>query len=49
MVQDLQDGTAITRDTVFVLDGAWKHRLTEEEIEIFRPELSYEEFVQAQQ
>ena len=44
-----QDGTTITRDTIFVLDGVWKHRLTEEEIEIFRPDLSYEEFVQTQQ
>ncbi len=44
-----QEGTSISRDTVFVLDGSWRHRLTEEETEIFRPELSYEEFVQAQQ
>ncbi len=43
-----QDGTNITRDTVFVLDGVWKHRLTDEEIEIFMPDLSYEEFVEAQ-
>ncbi len=43
-----QDGTTITRDTVFVLDGVWKHHLTEEEIGIFMPDLSYEEFVEAQ-
>lgn len=44
-----QDGTSTTRDTVFVLDGVWKHRLTDEEIEIFMPDASYEEFVEAQQ
>lgn len=44
-----EDGTSITRDTEFVLEGSWKHRLTAEEVEIFRPELSYEEFVEAQQ
>jgi len=45
-----KDGTSITRDTYFVLEeGEWKHRLTEEENEIFMPEASYEEFVAAQQ
>ena len=43
-----RDGTSITRETVFVLDGVWKHHLTDEEIEIFMPGLTYEEFVQAQ-
>ena len=36
------------RDTVFVLEGAWKHHLTEEEREIFMPGVPYEEFVEAQ-
>ena len=44
-----QGGTSIRRDTEFVLDGSWRHRLTDEETEIFMPDLSYEEFVQAQQ
>lgn len=45
-----KDGTSISRETVFVWDnGWWKHHLTDEEIKIFRPDLSYEEFVQAQQ
>jgi hypothetical protein len=45
-----KDGTSITRDTLFVMeDGSWKHRFTEEEIAIFMPGTSYEEFVAAQQ
>ncbi len=44
------DGSTITRDTVFVYEnGWWRHHLTEEEIGFFRPDLSYEEFVEAQQ
>ena len=44
------DGSSITRETYFVWDnGWWKHHLTEEEIEIFMPGVSYEEFVEAQQ
>ena len=43
-----EDGNSITRDTDFVLDGSWRHHLTDEKIEIFMPNLSYEEFVEAQ-
>ncbi|QIN82782.1 hypothetical protein GBA63_09065 [Rubrobacter tropicus] len=42
------DGTSITRDTVFVWEGYWRHHLTEEEKEIFMPGVPYEEFVEAQ-
>ncbi len=42
------DGTSITRDTVFVWEGYWRHHLTEEEKEIFMPGVPYEEFVDAQ-
>jgi hypothetical protein len=44
-----QDGTSITRDTIFVQeDGEWKHRFTEEEEGIFMPGTPYEDFVAAQ-
>jgi hypothetical protein len=44
-----KDGTSITRGTFFVSEsGAWKHRFTEEEIEIFMPGVPYEQFVAAQ-
>ena len=44
-----KDGTSIARDTLFVSEGGvWKHRFTEEEIAIFMPGVSYEEFVAAQ-
>jgi Domain of unknown function (DUF4352) len=40
-----KDGTAIDRDTYFVFeDGVWKHRFSEEEIGIFMPGASFEEF-----
>ncbi len=43
------DGTSIRRETYFVWeDGWWRHHLTEEEYDLFMPELSYEEFVAAQ-
>ena len=43
-----KNGTSITRDTYFVWeDGAWKHRFSQEEINIFMPGTSYEEFVTA--
>ncbi len=45
-----EDGTSIDRDTVFVWEGgAWKHRFVGEELEIYMPETSYEEFVAVQQ
>jgi hypothetical protein len=44
-----KDGTSITRDTLFVSEGGvWKHSFTEEEIAIFMPGVSYEQFVAAQ-
>jgi hypothetical protein len=44
-----KDGTSITRDTFFVSESSiWKHRFTEEEIEIFMPGVPYEQFVAAQ-
>ncbi len=43
------DGTSSYRETFFVYeDGAWKHRFGQEERDLFMPELSYEEFVEAQ-
>jgi hypothetical protein len=45
-----KNGTSITRDTLFVREeGAWKHRFTQEEIDIFMPGVPYEEFVALQQ
>ena len=44
-----KDGTSITRDTLFVSEGGeWKHRFTQEEIDLFMPGVPYEEFVAAQ-
>ncbi len=44
-----EDGTSSTRDTYFVYEnGSWKHRFGQEENDLFMPDLSYEEFVQAQ-
>jgi hypothetical protein len=44
-----KDGTSITRDTYFVSEGGtWKHRFTQEEIEIFMPGVPFEEFLAAQ-
>jgi hypothetical protein len=41
-----EDDSIETRNTLFVLeDGIWKHRFTEDEITLFRPDASYEEFV----
>ncbi|QIN79913.1 hypothetical protein GBA65_16820 [Rubrobacter marinus] len=43
------DGTSIDRDTYFVFEeGDWKHRFSQEEIDIFMPGTPYEEFVAAQ-
>lgn len=45
-----EDGSTSTRNTYFVFeDGSWKHRFAQEEIDLFRPDLSYEEFVEAKQ
>ena len=45
-----EDGTSITRDTYFVLEGGeWTHHFTDEERNLFVPGVPYEEFVAAQQ
>jgi hypothetical protein len=45
-----EDGTSITRDTLFVMEGgSWKHRFTQEELNIYMPATPYEELVAAQQ
>ncbi|MCA1716879.1 MAG: DUF4352 domain-containing protein [Actinobacteria bacterium] len=44
-----KDGTSITRSTYFVSEGGtWKHRFSQEEIDIFMPGVPFEEFVAAQ-
>ncbi len=43
-----EDGSSFTRTTYWVLeDGKWLHRFSQEEIDLFMPELSLEEFVEA--
>ena len=43
-----EDGSSFDRTTYWVLeDGEWLHRFSQEEIDLFMPELSYEEFVEA--
>lgn len=43
-------GEVQTRNTVFInQDGVWKHKLVGEEIDLFRPDLSYEEFVEVKE
>ncbi len=45
-----EDGSSSLRTTYWILEnGEWLHRFSEEEIELFMPELSFEEFVEAQQ
>lgn len=45
-----EDGSSSTRTTYFVHeDGEWKHRFGQEENDLFMPDASYEEFVEAQQ
>jgi hypothetical protein len=47
---NFEDGTHLTRDTYFVYEGgSWKHRFGQEELDLFMPDASYEELVQAQQ
>ena len=44
------DDTATTRDTYFALeDEEWKHRFSQEEVNIFMPGVPYDDFVAAQQ
>ncbi len=44
-----EDGTSSTRDTYFVYEGGeWKHRFGQEELDLFMPDASYEEFVEEQ-
>ena len=43
-----EDGSSFVRTTYWVLeDGEWLHRFSQEEIDLFMPELSFEEFVEA--
>jgi hypothetical protein len=45
-----EDGSSSTRDTYFVYEeGGWKHAFGKEERDLFMPDLSYEEFVEARQ
>lgn len=45
-----EDGSSFVRTTYWVLeDGEWLHRFSQEEIDSFMPELSFEEFVEAQE
>ena len=45
-----EDSSSFVRTTYWVLeDGEWLHRFGQEEIDLFMPDLSYEEFVEAQQ
>lgn len=44
-----EDGSTSTRNTQFVLeDGSWRHRLVQEELDLFEPGVPYEEWVKAQ-
>jgi hypothetical protein len=45
-----EDGSSSIRTTYFVReDGEWKHRFGQEEMDLFMPDASYEEFVQVQE
>jgi hypothetical protein len=47
--RSFEDGNSIARNTYFVYENdTWKHRFGREEIEIFMPGASYQEFVAAQ-
>jgi hypothetical protein len=44
-----KDDSTLSRDTYFLYeDGTWKHLFTQEEINLFMPGTSFEEFVKAQ-
>ncbi len=41
-----EDGSSSIRNTYFLFeDGAWKHRFAQEEIDLFEPGVSFEEWV----
>ena len=45
-----EDGSSSIRDTYFVFEnGEWKHRFAQEEEDLFMPESTYEEFLEAKQ
>jgi len=45
-----EDGSSSIRNTYFVWeDGSWKHRFSQEEIDLFMPGVPFDEFVAAQQ
>ena len=44
-----EDGSSSIRETYFVSsDDSWEHRFGQEEYDLFMPDVSYEEFVEAQ-
>ena len=44
-----EDGSSFVRTTYFVQEGGeWKHRFSEEETDLFMPDATFEEFVEAQ-
>ena len=44
------DGSTWTRNTYFVYeDGEWRHRFSQEEYDLFMPDLSSREFITAKQ
>ena len=44
-----EDGSSWVRNTYWVLeDGEWLHRFSEEETDLFMPDATFEEFVEAQ-
>ena len=44
-----EDGTSSTRETYFIYEeGEWKHRFGQEENDLFMPDATFEEFVEAQ-
>ncbi len=45
-----KDGSTSVRNTYFVYEnGSWKHRFGQEEKDLFMPDRSYEEFLEANQ
>jgi hypothetical protein len=50
LTQTFRSGSTKSRTTYFVWeDGAWKHRFSQQDDDIFLPNASYDEFVRAKQ
>lgn len=50
VARTFKDGSSLSRDTQFIYEGgSWKHLFSEEEIDLFMPGTSFEEFVEANQ